>query len=428
MTTDRKTILLLGDIVMLISSFALMVALRFDWQTERAFITTQARMFILLFVLWLIVFYIFELYNLRRVNPNPRNIGLLALAITTSTLVSVLIFYITSFTGITPKTNLILVASVSFVVLVAWRRLFYTIFSSRFVQHIAVIGSGAAVEHLLADLKEHPHIGKVVYTKAGYDGADTLPVVDIVIAHDVDLSGLFMIATKRDCEIFSLFEAYEELFGKIPLALMDESHAIAILTRRKRFGYPFVERFVEGIFAIITLVISLPFVIVAMIAIALEDGWPVVYRQTRVGKNGKLFKLYKLRSMRKNAEQGGVKWAQKNDSRVTRVGTVLRLTHLDEAPQMINILRGDISLVGPRPERPEFVAQLEQHVPYYFLRHTIKPGFTGWAQIKFRYARTLMDSREKFEYDLYYLRNKNPLFDLGIFAKTIQIIFSHTGK
>jgi lipopolysaccharide/colanic/teichoic acid biosynthesis glycosyltransferase len=126
-----------------------------------------------------------------------------------------------------------------------------------------------------------------------------------------------------------------------------------------------------------------------------------------------------------SAETNGAVWATAKDPRITPVGHILRTTHLDEVPQMYNIIKGDLALIGPRAERPEFVAELEQQIPYYYLRHTIKPGFTGWAQIKYRYARSIQDSREKFEYDLYYLKNKSPLLDIGIVLKTLQIIFTH---
>jgi lipopolysaccharide/colanic/teichoic acid biosynthesis glycosyltransferase len=122
-------------------------------------------------------------------------------------------------------------------------------------------------------------------------------------------------------------------------------------------------------------------------------------------------------------KRGKPKWAEKEDPRVTKVGKVLRKLHLDELPQMINVLKGDISLVGPRPERPEFVKKLEKQIPYYHLRHIIKPGFTGWAQIKFRYARSVMDSFEKFQYDLYYIKNRSIFLDLGILLKTFQLLF-----
>ncbi len=181
----------------------------------------------------------------------------------------------------------------------------------------------------------------------------------------------------------------------------------------------------EIIFAAVVLLISLPFTLVASVSILIEDGGPIFYTHYRVGLRGKKFKIIKLRSMKKNAEQNGAQWADKDDSRITRVGKIIRTTHIDEIPQMWNVLRGDIALVGPRPERPEFVSELEKEIPYYFLRQTIKPGFTGWAQIMFRYARSVMDSQQKFEYDLYYVKNRNFFLDIGILLKTVQIIFTH---
>jgi lipopolysaccharide/colanic/teichoic acid biosynthesis glycosyltransferase len=173
-----------------------------------------------------------------------------------------------------------------------------------------------------------------------------------------------------------------------------------------------------------------PLLAIIILAIKIEDHGPIFIRQERYGKHGKKFKLYKFRSMivlgaDGQAETGTAVWATVNDPRVTRVGKITRKLHLDELGQMINLIKGDLTLVGPRPERSEFVAELEKQIPYYFIRHTIQPGFTGWAQIKFRYARTVMDSQEKFEYDLYYLKNRNFFLDIGIILKTVQIIFTH---
>ncbi len=136
-------------------------------------------------------------------------------------------------------------------------------------------------------------------------------------------------------------------------------------------------------------------------------------------------KAYKFRSMSMDAEENGPQWSSKKDNRTTNIGRIIRSLHIDEIPQMWNIIRGDIALVGPRPERPEFVEELEHKIPFYYLRHSIIPGFTGWAQIKFRYAGNVIDSKEKFEYDLYYMKNRNIFMDLGILARTVQIIFTH---
>jgi len=425
MLQHRRLILILGDITALLLSLALMVAIRFNAQTPAALITFQAKLFVLLFALWLVVFFIFDLYNIRRVNPNPRNVGLLIAAMTTSTLVGLGFFYLSSQTIISPKTNLLLVSVLSFILLFAWRRLFYHLFTVRFTRNIAVIGTSPLITHLIEELTIHRQIGTIVYA------ADTLPEfappkqIDIIIAEKVNPQVLLKFSRMVGAEVLSLEEAYETLFGKLHLSLMTEEKALSYMKSRHNVGLHFLYRIVEIVFAVVVLIITLPFMLVAIIARLIEDGTPIFYSQKRVGKNGTLFDAYKLRSMHKDAEKSGAQWATAADSRITRVGKILRKTHLDEVPQMWNIIKGDIALVGPRPERPEFVTELESTIPYYFLRHTIRPGFTGWAQIKYRYARTTDDSREKFEYDLYYIKNKHPLLDVGIVLKTVQIIFTH---
>ena len=430
MLQTRKTVLLLGDALALLISFACMIWWRFDTTADHSVIVTQTRVFGLLFIVWLIVLFIFDLYNIRRINPNPRTIGLIALSVIVNTAIGSIVFYLMPSLGIAPKINLLIVAGFSFIFLVGCRRLFYILFASRFKQTIAVIGEGPIVEHLLKDLAENPHIGQVVHTHREFLIEHSIPPVSVLIAHGVPMKTLLHIRQHIGCDVLSLFEAYEELFAKVPLALMDETMAISMITTQQHIGYKILERIVEISIAVFVLIVTSPFLFLVIIARLIEDGTPIFYTQRRVGKNGNIFSLYKLRSMKAlsadgSAETNGAQWATQKDMRITRVGAVLRKTHIDEIPQMINILRGDLALIGPRPERPEIVQELEKQIPYYTLRHSIKPGFTGWAQIKFRYARTIIDSQEKFEYDLYYLLNKNPLLDFGILIKTIQIIFTH---
>lgn len=425
MTKDRATVLLVGDIVSLALSFLGMVLLRFDPLSQESFITAQARIFVPLFLLWLVVFFIFELYNLRRINPTPRTVGILALAITTSSILSIIFFYLFTVQGITPKTNLLIISIFSFILIVGWRRLFYKLFASRYRQRIAVIGNGEAFSHLIEDLNQNPHIGTIVFQSDHYNKNEILPPVHLVIADGLSLEELLELRNTTGAQTLSLSGAYEELFGKIPLSLMNEFRAVALLTTTRQSGGAVIGRIIECLVAGSILIITSPFLFIAMIAILIEDGRPIIYRQSRVGKNGRHFNIIKLRSMSIDAEKNGAQWAQQHDPRITRVGKILRKTHIDEVPQMWNIIRGDIALVGPRPERPELVGELEKQIPYYVIRHSIKPGFTGWAQIKFRYARTILDSKEKLEYDLYYIAHKNPLFDLGIILKTVQIIFTH---
>ncbi len=196
------------------------------------------------------------------------------------------------------------------------------------------------------------------------------------------------------------------------------------LKRGERSFYNKAKRITDVLLASFILLLTLPFWLFIGLAIKLDDGGPVLYSQKRIGKDKKSFFLIKFRSMKKEAEkETGPVWAKKEDPRTTKIGKLIRRTHLDELPQMINVLKGDIGLVGPRPERPEFVAQLEKEIPHYNLRHLIKPGFTGWAQIKFRYARSVIDSFEKFQYDLYYFKNRSLMLDFKILLKTFWLFF-----
>ena len=160
---------------------------------------------------------------------------------------------------------------------------------------------------------------------------------------------------------------------------------------------------------------------------ALESAGPVLYRQERVGENGRLFTLCKFRSMRVDAEKGTPIWAKENDDRVTRVGRFIRLTRLDELPQLWNVLRGDMSFVGPRPERPFFVEQLAAVIPFYMQRHAVKPGVTGWAQVRYRYGSSVEDAMEKLRYDLYYIKHLSIVFDLTIVVDTVKVILCGKG-
>ena len=176
------------------------------------------------------------------------------------------------------------------------------------------------------------------------------------------------------------------------------------------------------------IVATLPVMLLTALAIYLESGGPVLYRQERVGHRGKTFTLLKFRSMRQDAEANGAVWARQNDTRVTRIGNFIRRTRIDELPQLVNVLRGDMSFVGPRPERPEFVAELAKAIPYYELRHYVKPGITGWAQILYPYGASINDSREKLQYDLYYLKNYSIFLDINILLQTVQVILWRKGS
>ena len=221
---------------------------------------------------------------------------------------------------------------------------------------------------------------------------------------------------------------YEGARGEVPIESLKASWLI--------YGDGFVQspvrqlakRVTDVLAASLLLFLALPVIIVAALAIIFESGFPILFSQERVGQGGRLFKVLKLRTMRTDAEGDGVaRWAAANDSRVTRVGRILRKLRIDELPQLINVLSGEMSLVGPRPERPVFVEQLRQQVRFYDLRHSVKPGLTGWAQIRYSYGASVDDARRKLQFDLYYVKNNSLVLDTLILAETVRVVLFGEG-
>jgi len=262
-----------------------------------------------------------------------------------------------------------------------------------------------------------------------YTWADQHEVDEIVVAMDDRRRG-FPMHELLECrlagiEVLELASFLERETGKVHLDVLNPSWIIF----GEGFRASLVQRALERAFDLLAslglLLISAPFMLAAILAIWIEEGprAPVLYRQRRVGRYGAEFDVLKFRSMRVDAEQGGrAVWATKDDPRVTRVGAVIRKTRLDELPQLINVLRGDMSFVGPRPERPEFVQRFEERIPYYRERHTVKPGITGWAQLCYPYGSSERDAIEKLQYDLYYVKNRSLLFDLVILIQTVEVV------
>lgn len=193
-------------------------------------------------------------------------------------------------------------------------------------------------------------------------------------------------------------------------------------------NYSRLKRITDIFLAVIGLTISLPLTLIAAVMIKIDSKGSILFSQTRTGKNGKPFTIYKLRTMRQDAEKDGAKWASQNDSRITPVGNFLRKTRIDEIPQMYNVLIGNMSFIGPRPERPEFDRELSKEIPYYMLRYLIKPGLTGWAQVNYGYGASVEDSKMKLKYDLYYIKNYSFFLDLRIIFKTILIVLFRKGR
>jgi len=231
-------------------------------------------------------------------------------------------------------------------------------------------------------------------------------------------------------EVTELLTFLERETGRVRIDVMNPSWMIFGDGFRRDPLRLFSSRVLDLVASGLLVVLSLPVMLLTMLAIKLEDGWraPIFYGQARVGLGGQTFTVLKFRSMRTDAERDGqAQWAQKSDPRVTRVGNVIRKLRIDELPQIFNVLTGHMSFVGPRPERPQFVAELAQKIPYYVQRHCVKPGITGWAQLCYPYGSSEQDALEKLQYDLYYIKNNTLLFDLAILVQTAEVVFMGKG-
>lgn len=264
------------------------------------------------------------------------------------------------------------------------------------------------------------------------DTARTLGVHQIIIAVHERRGGILPLRELLDCKlsgitVLDLSSYFERTLGQIRLNSLHVGWLIFGEGFRQGRGRTVVKRAFDVICAAILLLLALPVMALTALLILLEDGFPLFYRQERVGLNGRLFNVIKFRSMRTDAESDGKpRWATANDDRTTRVGRFIRKLRIDEIPQLYSVLIGDMSLVGPRPERPYFVDQLTHSVPFYAVRHSVQPGVTGWAQINYQYGASVEDSIQKLQFDLYYVKNHTLFLDLVIMLETIGVVL--TGK
>lgn len=258
--------------------------------------------------------------------------------------------------------------------------------------------------------------------------------VDEVVVAVNDTRKNFPLEAILDCKmngvrVTELADFFERRTGKLQLDVTSPTKMVYL----DGFSQSPISAALKRVFDLLTslsmLIGSLPIFLLTVLAIGVESGFkgPIFYSQRRVGQSGRIFKVHKFRSMVVDAEKGGAQWAKKDDDRITRVGRFIRKTRIDELPQLYNVWRGDMSFVGPRPERPEFVEKLEQAIPYYALRHRVKPGITGWAQICYPYGDSEDDAKAKLQFDLYYIKNYSLFLDLTILFQTAQVVIWHKG-
>lgn len=245
-----------------------------------------------------------------------------------------------------------------------------------------------------------------------------------------DLVEVLLETRLRGIRVADLADFYEQTWLKVPVYYLQRSW-FAMAQGFQLLHNPVglrLKRVLDIIGSFFLLVLTSPILLLASLAVKLESPGSLVFKQTRVGENGKLFTVYKLRSMRADAEKHGAQWSKVGDNRITRVGKFVRATRIDELPQLLNVLRGEMSFIGPRPERPEFMDQLEKEIPFYNLRHILRPGVTGWAQVMYPYGASVEDARQKLQYELYYIKNYSLLLDAWIVLKTVRVVLFGKGR
>jgi exopolysaccharide biosynthesis polyprenyl glycosylphosphotransferase len=431
----KRFILLFGDTIILYFSLWLVLILRYGYGPALFAFRQHLEPFTITYIIWLIIFYVFGIYepaSIRRI-VNFYSLFLKAMAI--NALVSIAFFYFVPYFGVTPKTNLFLTIAVFSILFFIWRRIFIS-FIDKFLiiaEKIIIIGKTPQSISLAKKINKNFYLGyklsyfldvkdkKISKLKEEIKKKQINTVVFAVnLFKHPNLQRIFYQCLPV-VNIKDFPEFYEELTGKIPVDEIDRIWFLSNLKEENKKIYEGIKRIIDILFSLIlgllTGLVS-PFV---ALAIKIEDGGPVFYKQKRVGKNGKLFDLIKFRSMKEGAEKQKAHWATKKDPRITKVGKLLRKTSIDELPQFINILKGEMSTIGPRPERPEFLEILTKKIPFYQIRHLVKPGLTGWAQINFPYGDSTKDALEKLQYELYYIKNRSLVLDFRIILKTIGL-------
>ena len=457
---SKKIILLGGDFLILYLSLYLTLLFRYSWPFENNLWNKHLGPFTVIFLIWLTVFYIFSLYDTTK----QRNIlpfyTLLGKAIGVNAIIAVTFFYTIPNLGISPKRVLIFYLIISTILIYLWRRIYNNLLQSKAAENnILIIGVNSRVKEIIDHINKNPQLGYRVKTIINDEknppagGTDDIKgEKKIINGSDFDLAKIIeeekiqTVVNSIDhrynpnlakqlyknlsakISFFDLPTFYEELIGKIPVNLINEIWFLENLNENKKNLYETSKRLMDIVLSIVGLIASLPVLPFLALAIKLDSKGPIFFTQIRTGKNGKNFLAMKLRTMIKDAEKTGAQWAKENDSRVTRLGRFLRKTRIDEIPQLFNVLRGEMSFIGPRPERPEFVTTLEEHIPFYKQRLIVKPGLSGWAQINFPYGASIEDSMEKMQYDLFYIKNRSLILDISIILKTISTVLRGGGR
>jgi len=448
----RKFVLLLIDIALLYASLAITIYFRYG-ELSPSLWQRHLLPFSIVFLIWIILFFINGLYDFRKVGENLY--GKLVQNLIIGGLLAIAVFYLFQgqITTLRPQTVLVILLVIFAILFILWRKLFFALISSaRLGSNLAIIGISPESLMLAQEIITNPQLSyqlklivnpdhspipeKFQVVKITSDIADIKKQlienkINTVVTlmnpkYSPEVARYLFESIDLKIQFYNLTDFFEKITGRIPLSTLERNWFLQNITQKNNQWYAFIKRLIDIVFSIIFGIIGLVLTPIIVLLIRFDSPGKIIYKQDRVGKNNKVFKVYKFRTMVQNAESNGAVWAQANDSRVTKIGKFLRKTRMDEIPQFINILIGNMSFVGPRPERPEFVEQLKNEIPYYNERHLIKPGLTGWAQINFPYGASVEDAKQKLQYDLYYIKNQSVATDISIIFKTLNTIFNLT--
>ncbi|GGZ80953.1 exopolysaccharide biosynthesis polyprenyl glycosylphosphotransferase [Algibacter mikhailovii] len=453
--SERKVLLRIFDILSMLSVLYLVSHLfDFDYFT----ITKENWTWVFVLILYLFVFgAIFELYDLQKASKVEKTATSIVFTVSTTVL-----FYLLTpfFTPVLPS-NRLQILFFYFAILVAlflWRLVYINfIVSPRFYKKVLIIGETSNIQTVVETLRESDPNYKIV----GFINCDTTKSEAIKfkgvieydanqmdkVIHTENISEIVVASYSAELITSDLYykllrllengfpineytQVYEDMTQSVPVKFVgkDFYRYFPFSRNNQNKLYIFFHRLFDVLISVFGLSVGLLLLPLIMMGNMLGNKGALFYSQNRVGKNGNVFKILKYRTMVENAEELGAVWAKKGDSRITSFGRFLRNTRLDEIPQFVNILKGEMSLIGPRPERPHFVKELSQMLPFYETRHMVKPGLTGWAQVKSKYASSIDDSLIKLQYDLYYIKHRGFLLDLNILIKTLSTVIFFRGQ
>lgn len=428
----KSFLLILGDLGILFLSLWLTVAI-FRGSFDSHFFIRHLYPFSIVFIFWMTMYFIEGLYSLRTFSPEGMSVSLIRTQLINS-VITFVYFYLFPYAGISPKTNVFILAFISAILIFFSRKLFFALFSYKGLKLKTVaIGNEKLIQEVEDTLQKKPYLGFEIVGKSDSTNIHIHDKVDLVAVdrnqyQDREFLKTLIDGLNRGMNIIEMTRFSEIVTGKIPVSALNESWFVENCGMQNDQGYKAVKVLIDKVVALIIFAVILPIYAILIPLLLIFSGRPIFYSQIRTGFRNRPFRIYKLRTMTVNAEKSGAQWATPKDVRVTPIGKFLRTTRLDELPQLWNILNGTMSLVGPRPERPEMIKdKLEKNIPFYNFRHLVKPGVTGWAQVNFRYGYSEEDSMEKLQYDLYYVKNKSVWMDIKIILKTIKTVITGMG-